>query len=85
MDLIEHYKQLQIQNGNGEVDWYYVLKYSTFWYSLPSITKYWIFCVMGEGLSIFYSFFIGYIIEFLEDPKAEKIDGIWLVVVFFCA
>jgi len=41
--------------------------------------------VFGEGLSIFYSFFIGYIIEFLEDPKAEKKDGIWLVVVFFCA
>jgi hypothetical protein len=39
--------------------------------------------VISEGMGVYYSYFIKYIIAFLYDPEAEVKDGVKLVAIFF--
>ena len=45
------------------------------WYSAPSLTKFWVLCVLGDGLTVFFAFFLGYLFEFIEDPEKEAMWG----------
>lgn len=40
-------------------------------------------CIISETLAIFYSFFVGNLINYLLDPKAPQSQGLIYVAIFF--
>jgi len=42
-------------------------------------------CIVSEGTSLFYSYFIGNMIRFLQDPKIEQRQGFVYVGIYFAA
>ena len=41
--------------------------------------------IIGEGLGIFYSFYIGRMIDFIRNPELHYAEGIMHVTLFFSA
>jgi hypothetical protein len=39
-------------------------------------------CLIGESISLFYSYFIGQLLTFIQDKDAETMEGVKLVSLF---
>ena len=66
-------------------DWYVVTRatfFGTFFWDIAAPVA--VTCV-GETLAVFYSWYIGQIINFLKDPESQRKDGLIMAAVFALA
>lgn len=70
---------------NQTPNYYIVLRNSILKTFIPSLLFYSFIAFLGDALSIFYIYFIGEFIRYIEDEGTHYSKGIWLIVFFFLA
>lgn len=69
----------------GSLNHYVLLRNGLLKTFIPDLALAGFFALLGDGLSIFYTYFIGEFIIYIEDEEAHYSKGIWLTVIFFVA
>lgn len=64
------------------VDYYEVLKWAIWNYMAPYLLVFTVHAVASEALSVFYNYFIGEMIYYLEDPNSTMVNGILYCLIF---
>lgn len=82
---IERQLENQKRKGVKEIDWNSVISWAIIRHMLPTVTSFTILAVVAETLAIFYSYFIGNMIEYLQGKDEDFQTGVIYVLVFGAA
>lgn len=70
-----------------KVNYYIVLRNSSFWLCLPEIKFCCVHAFFSESAGVFYSYFVGIMIRYIKDDSEDSnlTYGIQLIAIFFFA
>jgi len=79
---IERQKAKQIKKGMKELDWESIIKWAIIKHMAPTVFSFVTLAVIAETAAIFYSYFIGNMIEYINGKEDDVKTGVLYVAIF---